>query len=278
MVEVFYGNRDRKNDPLTNALRVQGNGQGGVAWVGGARAPVLVAVLDTGIDGEHEALVGRVVGEINFSRSQTTEDRHGHGTHVAGIIANVGDDAGSERYDSPCRFLNVKVASDKGICDAETVAKGIIWAADKGAKVINISLEIREPYPDLEEAVDYAWKQGAVLVAAAGNRGTQSPSYPAYYENCIAVAATRKDGTLSPLSNYGDWVDVKAPGFSIYSSLPGDEYGLRSGTSFAAAYVSRVAAWYFTVATDINGNGRLNDEVRAAIEAWLPQPSAPAGR
>jgi subtilisin family serine protease len=87
------------------------------------------------------------------------------------------------------------------------------------------------------------------------------------------VAGTRQDDTLSPLSNYGDWIDASAPGFKIYSTLPDNSYGYKSGTSFATAYVSGLAALLFDVVTDANGNGRLNDEVRTAIESGCQQLS-----
>ena len=106
-----------------------------------------------------------------------------------------------------------------------------------------------------------------IIVAAAGNEGNDSPNYPAYYQNSVAVAALCEDGSLAPLSNYGENVDVAAPGFNIYSTLPGNTYGYKSGTSFAAAYVSGMAALLFPLVTDENGNGFLNDEVRAAIES-----------
>ncbi|TET39771.1 MAG: peptidase S8, partial [Dehalococcoidia bacterium] len=123
-----------------------------------------------------------------------------------------------------------------------------------------------ESSPDLEEAVNYAWSRGAVIVAAAGNLGGSTQAYPACYTNCLAVAATNEDDSLALLSNHGDWVDMAAPGFNIYSELPQDEYGYKSGTSSAAAHVSGVAALVFTVAEDTNGNGLINDEVREAIE------------
>jgi subtilisin family serine protease len=83
------------------------------------------------------------------------------------------------------------------------------------------------------------------------------------------MAASTQDGTLAPLSNYGDWVDVVAPGFNIYSTLPDNSYGYKSGTSFAAAHVSGLAALLCGVVTDTNGNGRINDEVRVVIESSL---------
>lgn len=233
---------------------------------------ILVAVLDTGIDKNHEDLSGKVVAEANFTSSPVVNDIHGHGTHVAGIIAACADNGlGIVGVAPQSQLLNVKVAGDDGRCQASAVANGIIWAVDNGAVVINISIELREPSEELEEAVNYAWNNGAIIVAAAGNGGTQSPVYPAYYEHVIAVAATEQDDTLAMLSNYGEWVDMAAPGFEIYSTLPGNEYGYKTGTSFATAYVSGLAAILFDTLTDTNGNGYLNDEVLAALEEHCQQ-------
>jgi thermitase len=217
---------------------------------------VIVAVLDTGVDKDNQDLADRVMAEVNFSNSPTSDDLCGHGTHMAGTIAAVAPG---------CRLMNVKVADDTGKCEPAVVAKGIIWAADHGAEVINLSLAM-EASSDLEEAVNYAWNRGAILVAAAGNKGTSKPSYPAYYENCLAVAGTNEDDSLALLSSYGDWVDLAAPGFNIYSELPGSQYGYKTGTSSAAAHVSGVAALAFSIAEDANGSGAINDEVGWAIE------------
>jgi len=233
---------------------------------------ILVAVLDTGIDQNHEDLNGKVAVEVNFTDSLIPGDVYGHGTHVAGIIAaNSKNGIGIIGMAPESQLMNVKIADDKGRCQASAVAKGIIWAVNNGANVINISVELEKPSPELESAVNYAWGQGVVIVAAAGNEGSQSPVYPAGYENCMAVAATRQDDTLAPLSNYGDWVDVAAPGFNIYSTLPDNSYGHKTGTSFASAHVSGLAALLFSVVTDTNDDGRLNDEVRAAIEDGCQQ-------
>jgi thermitase len=230
------------------------------------KADTVVAVLDTGIDSSHQDLSGLIIAEANFTDSPSPGDSYGHGTHVAGIIAAKNNDVGIVGVAPGCQLLNVKVADDAGRCQASALAKGIIWAVNNGASVINISLEIREPSPQLENAVNYAWSHGCIITAAAGNDGDQSPVYPAYYENCLAVAATNQDDNLATLSNYGDWVDVAAPGYDIYSTLPNNSYGYKTGTSFATAYVSGMAALLFNVVTDTNGDGKLNDEVRAAIE------------
>ena len=227
------------------------------AWqIAKAEQAIIVAVLDTGIDEDNQDLADKLVAKVNFADSPTSDDSYGHGTHIAGTIAAIAPE---------CQLMNVKVADDIGRCEASVVAKGIIWAVDHGAKVINVSLCVKSS-PDLEKAVNYAWSHGAVIVAAAGNKGKSAPVYPAYYTNCLAVAGINENDSLALLSNHGDWVDVAAPGFNIYSELPQNQYGYKSGTSSAVAHVSGVAALVFTVAEDTNGNGVINDEVRQAIE------------
>lgn len=227
---------------------------------------IVVAVLDTGISKANGDLADRVVAEINLTSSATTDDLYGHGTHMAGTIVAVAPE---------CRLMNVKVADDRGRCDPAVVARGIIWATDQGASVINISLSMQAS-PDLEKAVDYAWSQGVMVLAAAGNKGCSEPSYPAYYANSLAVAGTNQNDSLALLSSYGYWVDVVAPGLNIYSELPGNQYGYKTGTSAAVAHVSGVAALVFSVTEDGNGNGAVNDEVRWAIEGSCT-PLAPEG-
>lgn len=227
---------------------------------------VLVAVLDTGIDKRHEDLVDLVVAEANFSDSYRTADSNGHGTHIAGIIAAEDNEVGILGIAPGCLLLNAKVAGKSGTCEAAALAKGIVWAVDNGASVINISVELKEPSQELEEAINYAWERGSLIVAAAGNSGDESLIYPASYENCIAVCCLKGNGELFSLSNRGDWVDVAAPGCNIYSCLPDNCYGYKSGTSFATAYVSGIAALLFGVVTDSNGDSKLNDEVRKLIE------------
>lgn len=233
---------------------------------------VLIAVLDTGIDRDHEDLAGKVVAEVNFSHSRGIDDVYGHGTHIAGIVAaSTNNGIGICGVAPGCYIMNVKVADDRGKCGAGEIADGIVWAVDEGARILNISLRLSEPSEELEDAIDYAWNHGAVIIAAAGNGGGSAPQYPAYYDRCIAVTGVKEDSSRAPLASYGDWVDVAAPGYQIYSTLPGDEYGYKTGTSQAVAYVSGVAALLYSIAVDSDGDGRVNDEVRAAIESSCQQ-------
>ncbi len=243
---------------------------------------VRIAILDTGIDQDHPDLQGKIVASRNFSSSGTMDDVYNQGTHVAGIAAadtNNATGVAGLGYDSS--LMIAKVSTDSGVAWASWVAQAITWAVDgpdgdpatdDGAKVINISLLFTSPSPAIENAVNYAWDHGVVLVASAGNTGgdeSSSPMYPAAYDNVIAVAATQADDTLAGFSTYGDWVDVAAPGLGILSTVPvpPNEYRCLSGTSMAAPHVSGLAALVFNTVSDINGNGRLNDEVRYAIES-----------
>ncbi len=246
------------------------------AWgVTTGNSGVKIAILDTGIYQNHEDLKGKIAGNRNFTNSPTVDDRYGHGTHVAGIAAaatNNGKGVAGVGYDS--RLLNVKVLNDQGSGYYSWVANGIIWAADNGAKVINMSLGGSSSSSTLENAVNYAWSKGVVLVAAAGNSGNSSPLYPAYYKNCIAVAATDKNDAKASWSNFGEWVDVAAPGVDIFSTLPNHKnyisrtygkslnYDYLSGTSMATPHVAGLAALVWAT-----GYGTSNASVRNRIES-----------
>ncbi len=226
------------------------------SWDAARFHPVLVAVLDTGIASD-SLFADRVLAGVDLSGSGTTEDEHGHGTHMADTIAAIAPNAS---------FLNVKVADRRGRCDTATVAQGIRWATDRGALIINISLEVSSS-PELASAVNYAWERGAVIIAAAGNSGTSEHAYPAAYPQTIAVAGTNESDGLAVLSNHGDWVDIAAPGFKILAEIPGGGLGYETGTSPAAAHVSGVAALLLGITTDASEHRVLNDDVRSILES-----------
>ncbi|MDQ0287815.1 thermitase [Desulfofundulus luciae] len=245
------------------------------AWDVTASSPsVKIAILDTGIDQDHEDMAGKIVGNVNFTISPTVDDFFGHGTHVAGIAAAVGNnEKGIAGTAYNASLMNVKVLDDTGSGYYSWIAEGIVWAVDNGARVINMSLGGTQPSRLLEQAVNYAWSKGAVLVAAAGNEGSKQPLYPAAYKNCIAVAATDANDQKAAFSSYGKWVTVAAPGVNIFSTLPNHPsvvgsylgvtgYGALDGTSMATPHVSGVAALVWA-----SKYGTGNQAVRKRIES-----------
>ena len=228
-----------------------------------------IAILDTGVDVSHPDLSGKVVSNINFTDSPTPyENGADHGTHAAGIAAAITDNGiGVAGLGYSSSIINVKVLGDDDWGYYSWIAEGITWAADNGADVISMSLGSGIESSTLEDAVNYAWNRGVVVVASAGNNGDSVPFYPAYYSNCIAVAGSTESDILASWSNRGAWVDVAATGSSIYSTLPDGDYGYKSGTSMAAPNVAGLCTLVFSVTTDTSGNGKLNDEVRYAVES-----------
>ena len=234
----------------------------GAWYVTKGSSTVKIAILDTGIQSSHEDLTGKVVAAKNFTTSRTTDDKYGHGTHVAGIAAAVTNNSkGVAGAGVNCSLMNGKVLGDNGSGAYSWLINGIIWAADNGANVSNMSLSGSSESQALLDAVNYAWGKGVVLVAAAGNNGNSTPVYPAFYDNVIAVAATDQNDNLASFSNFGTWVDVAAPGTSILSAyiryVP--PYVFMSGTSMAAPHVSGLAGL-------LASQGRSNVNIRAAIE------------
>ncbi|MEK9149204.1 MAG: S8 family serine peptidase, partial [Candidatus Desantisbacteria bacterium] len=164
-----------------------------VAWdIEKGTEAVIIAITDTGIDYNHEDLKDKVIGSSSFvSKEPDPMDGNGHGTHVAGIAAASTDNGtGTAGLAWNCKILAVKVLDGDGYGDDAGCAKGIKYAADYGAKVINMSWGSDEPSDMLKDAIDYAYNKGVLLVAAAGNDGSADKIYPGGYENVLAVAAT----------------------------------------------------------------------------------------
>lgn len=219
------------------------------AWdVNTGSADVIIAVLDTGLSFSHAELAMRFVpGYDLMNDDDDPSDDHGHGTHVAGIIAaQMDNNVGIAGVCPNCRIMPVKVLDKQNLGSWSTVAEGIIYAVDHGAQIINVSLGGAKPSPTVEAAVAYAASKGVLIVAAAGNARSTEPFYPAAYDHVLAVSATDKLDDLWPLSNSGNYIDVAAPGHMIYSTMPLElsyevGYAYMTGTSMAAPHVAGLA-------------------------------------
>jgi subtilisin family serine protease len=205
---------------------------------------VIVAVVDTGADLNHPDLQPQLVPGINVvSPDSQPQDDVGHGTHVSGVIsALVNNNLGIAGMTWYNRIMPVKVLDQTGAGSTYSVAQGIIWATDHGAKVINMSLGNYADAQFLHDAIKYAFDHDVVLIAASGNDNTERPGFPAAYPEVFAVAATDPFKMKASFSNYGDYIDVTAPGVSIASTYPHNQYAALSGTSMASPHVTALAA------------------------------------
>ncbi|MEB3222901.1 MAG: S8 family serine peptidase [Candidatus Sericytochromatia bacterium] len=211
----------------------------------------LVAVLDTGVDGQHPDLAGQLeAGFDTFNGDADATDDHGHGTHVAGIVAAAGDNGiGAAGVAYGARILPVKVLGANGIGRVSSVVDGIAFAVERGARVVNLSLGGSFESRALRDAVAEAVAANVLVVAAAGNAGNTLPVYPAAFPGVVAVGAAAVAGGRAGFSNHGAWVTIAAPGERIYATSwararPSGyaPYTTMSGTSMAAPHVAGAAA------------------------------------
>jgi len=230
------------NDPQRASLWGLDRLRAETAWPVVDGAGVVVAVIDTGV-ARHPDLAGSVVPGVDLSGSggDGRNDGHSHGTHVAGTIAATANNGiGIAGVAPGVAIMPVKVLGDGGSGSSGDVARGIIWAADRGADIINMSLGSDTPSPATETAVRYAIDRGVTVIAAAGNDGGfGSPlSYPANYPGVVSVGATTSQDRRAFFSSFNSSVDVAAPGAAILSTVPGGGYATKNGTSMAAPHAA----------------------------------------
>lgn len=231
---------------------------------------IIVAVIDTGVDINHQDLGNNIwsntreipgngidddgngyiddVHGWNFNNDNNNVlDNNGHGTHVAGIVAGVNNGVGVTGVAYNSQIMSIKALDESGSGSYSAIANGIYYAVDNGANVINLSLGGTFSNRTLKSAIEYASSKGVVVVMAAGNSGGSTPDYPARYANQtgIAVGAVDANGNLTNFSNRSgntEMAYVTAPGQGIYSSVPNNQYASYNGTSMATPYVAGVVA------------------------------------
>ena len=223
-------------------------------------------IPDNGLDDDGNDYVDDVYGWDFANDDHDPQDDYGHGTHVAGITAAATDNGvGIAGVAFNSSIMAVKVGDGTtGTAAYSDIAYGIMYAADNGAKAINLSLGGYFYSALLEAVVNYAWDAGCVVVGAVGNNNVSDSFYPAAYDNVIGVSATNQNDAKASWSNYGSYISVAAPGVSIYSTYwnSGSTYAYMSGTSMSAPHVAGLAGLLFAQ----DGN-RSNATVRSLIES-----------
>lgn len=213
-----------------------------------------IAVVDTGVDNSLADLKSHVrmdIGKNFVNKDSLPLDDNGHGTHVTGIIAAESNNGYSmEGINQHTKIMPVKVLDAEGSGDSEQIANGIIYAANHGAKVINLSLG-GEYSRTIEYALNYAASKNVVVVVASGNDSQMGMSYPASSRYAISVGATNNFDIVSDYSNYGETLDLVAPGTNIPSLVPNGNVTYMSGTSMATPHVTAV------VGLMLSGNSKL---------------------
>lgn len=242
-----------KDDPLPvsrgEAIRADGHFSWGIHFLGTDEysdyvksvntSSLVVGVVDSGIDSSHSMFTGRLLPGYDFVFGDSTpQDEDGHGTHVAGTVVDCTQQATS------VRIMPVKVLDEEGYGTISDISSGILYAAENGASVINVSIGGNHS-SYLDRACQRAIARGAVLVVASGNEGRiidKSRSCPAHLEEAVTVGAVSTLLITEPYSNYGSTLDVVAPGSDVTSAYPGNLYITWSGTSIAAPHVTACAA------------------------------------
>jgi thermitase len=230
------------------------------AWELTTGGGVTIALLDTGVSASHPDLRENLLPGFDFfNMDEDAGDDDGHGTYTAGVAAARGNNGiGVAGICWGCAILPVKVLDRRGRGDDATIAAGIRFAVDRGARVISMSLGGPDDTRVMREAIGYARDRGVLVVAASGNGQAEGnlPSYPAAYPSVLAVSATDRNDAVTSFSTTGDFVDVAAPGAGVWSTLwtarDGDTYGAANGTSAACPHVAGAAALLLSQRPDLS--------------------------
>lgn len=224
---------------------------------------VTVAIIDSGVDYTHPLLANRMLAGYDFVDNDTDPmDEHYHGTHVAGIVA--------ASTNENVKIMPIRALDEKGNGYDSNIAKGIYYAVDNGATIINMSFQGTNYSTYLANAIDYALRHNVLLVASSGNEGANTANYyPASEQKIIVVSATNKSDNIASFSNIGDSIDISAPGVEILSSIPGSKYGVASGTSMAAPYVTGIVAML-----KVDNPARTNEELELLLKTYVDDKGA----
>ncbi len=269
---VYHAQQDYRLPGEYNNLEEMEEAQWGLvktrlpsAWDIETGTDVVIAIIDSGVDMNHETLkeniwinpnekkngkdtsgsgyIDDLYGWDFVNDNNDPDDDNNHGTHVAGIAAAAENGVGIVGASWRSRIMSLKVLDSRGSGTESALAEAIIYAADNNAHIINMSLGTSEELEAVNEAAEYARKKETLLIAARGNNNSSGPFYPASYDNIISVAATDPDDDKASFSSYGsEETDLAAPGTDIFSADLNDSYRHANGTSMSSPFVAGIAA------------------------------------
>lgn len=233
---------------------------------------VTIAMVDSGVDATHPDLASRLIPGWSFLTGTTdTHDVEGHGTATAGTVAaatNNGIGVSGMTWGNP--IMPLVVLSESDFASYSDIASAITYAADRGVRIINISIGGTSSSSALQSAVTYAWNKGAMVFSSAMNDGTSTPNYPAACDNAIAVSATGAGDSWSGFSNYGSWIDFSAPGVNILTTTRYGGTGYWSGTSFSSPLAAGVAALVLSVNPALSNAAVISLLQQSAVDLGTP--------
>ena len=236
------------------------------AWDTAQGAGIKIAILDTGIDASHPDLAGRMVPGWNFyDGNADTSDVHGHGTAVAGAAAAaLNNGIGVAAVAGQAQLMPVRIADPNAYAYWSTVAQGLSWAADQGARVANISYSGVAGSASVQSSADYLRSKGGLVVVAAGNNGIDEGITPT--ASMIPVSATNETDAKTSWSSYGNFVALAAPGQNIWTTQRGGSYGAWWGTSLASPVVAGTVALLMSARPTLSGSAIQNALFTTAVD------------
>lgn len=265
-------------DPLLERQWALGNIRAYDAWDLTTGTAVPIAILDTGASPTHADLKDKLLPGFDFfNGDDDPRDDDGHGTYTAGVAAAIGDNGvGVAGICWGCPIMPVKVLNRRGQGDDATIAAGMRWAVENGARIISMSLGGPEDTQVLREAITFARERNVLVVAASGNGQADGnrPNYPAAYPSVLAVSATGANDSVTSFSTTGSFVDIAAPGAGVVGLLwdqaAGDTYGVASGTSAACPHVAGAAALVLSVRPELTADQLAEVLMAAADDQGAP--------
>ncbi|GGK18973.1 aerolysin [Caldalkalibacillus thermarum] len=250
------------NDSKTNVIQQTVDRQWALQRIGAfirripkRYAPPKVAVIDSGIKAHPYLRLAKK--RVNFSDEKGTTDRHGHGTHLAGIIAGYSPVRHNKQLNPfhgvfpRLPLCNVKAFNKTGTSTVSRIIRALGWCIDENIRLVNMSFDLDQHHPALYEAIQACADRGILMTAASGNDGRPGLKYPARYREVIAVGSINQENQVSNFSQFGTDLDVVAPGENIYSTWRDGRFKILSGTSMACAHVTGTLALMLGLKPDL---------------------------